>query len=99
MSDLHPAKPQPYDPPCAAAAVWALPEDADCIGSLASYFYAQVTWGREPHPSQVSAAQMEMWKQVRPQWEAATLNFLRMLDSVGHIAIEPSEKAPSTASA
>lgn len=89
MSDIHPAKSQPYEPPAPAAAVWAIPVEADMIDSLASYFYAQVTWGREPHPSQVSAAEYEHWKGVSEVWKKATLNFLTMLDRVGHVALDP----------
>jgi hypothetical protein len=88
MTDLHPAKPQPYDPPSPAAAVWATPQSPDMIGSLASYMYAQVTWGHEPHPSQVSEIDLAAWQLVRERWEQATLNLLQMLDRVGHIALE-----------
>ena len=80
-------KPQPFFPPVDEARVWVIPREG--IPDLASALYAQVTWGREPHASQVSELQLKAWESVRARWEAATESLLDMLEDVGHVVLTP----------
>lgn len=82
----EPRRPQPFHPPVAHAPAWIVPRDG--IGELAAIMYEQVRWGREPHPSQVSEAEMAEWESVRAQWEEAMLRFLGTLDEIGHLTLE-----------
>lgn len=84
---ITPDKPQPFSPPVLAACVWEIPREG--IPDLASSLYAMVTWGREPHPSQVSEGELGHWENVRPRWEAATESLLDMLEDVGHVVLTP----------
>lgn len=79
-------KPQPFDPPVPSASVWVIPRDA--IPDIASMFYEQVMWGREPHHSQVSQTDMRAWESVRARWERATERVLARLQDVGHVVVE-----------
>jgi hypothetical protein len=78
-------KPQPFDPPVAEARVWEIPREG--IPELASILYAYVTWGRDPHPSQVSEAYQKGWHSVRARWEFATTELLEMLERIGHVQL------------
>lgn len=82
-----PARPQPFDPPVEAATVWAIPREG--IPDLAAILYAQIMWGKEPHPSQVRESEYAGWESVRPRWEAATAALLDVLEASGHIAFSP----------
>lgn len=90
-----PEKPQPFDPPVPSASVWAIPREG--IGEIAAMLYAQVTWGREPHQSQVSENEMRAWESVRLRWERATANVLATLQDVGHVVIVEDDEAKDAA--
>ncbi len=79
-------KPQPFFPPVREARVWCVPEGA--AEELAAVLYAQVTWGHEPHHSQVSDASLKAWESVKPRWVAGTQKLLELLADVGHLEFE-----------
>ena len=78
-------KPQPFYPPVDEARVWVIPREG--IPELASMFYAQVMWGRDPHPSQVSELQLQAWESVRARWELATESMFDTLERIGHVVV------------
>ena len=90
---MSPATQQPFVPPVPAVAVWAIPREG--ASELASMLYAYITWGHEPHHSQVSDAEFRRFESERERWEAGTLKLLEMLERVGHIAFVP--HVPTTA--
>lgn len=79
-------KPQPFHPPVREARVWCIPEGA--AEELAALLYAQITWGGEPHHSQVSEAGQAAWRSVRERWVVGTQKFLETLEKVGHVEFE-----------
>lgn len=82
---MTPATPQPFVPPVEAVAVWEIPRDG--VSELAAMLYAYITWGHEPHPSQVGAASLAGFESVRARWEAGTLKLLETLERVGHVSL------------